>query len=826
MRCAVFLVEMLDFSLTIASWIYLCLMYLLEYIYYSLAYMVLPQADAVSAAIMVERATQRVSLGICNTPILSALLLEFPPSFYIFVMLRLPATKIELGSRDLVWHTHRYQNRKLEYERTGQVPQPSQPVFEDNQDLRLLPYHFPRALSHVAGRSREYDDSLISEEPVPRTSTAFWEDVVASVTTPLLRAQHHRNILDEDVSTSSLASFDDSRVLESTRFGDRDVHSLILRYANERTDFLEPAHTGANDSALWSHTSTESSLCPETPKDNDTEEGDRQSLKADSISNSGSRHRLSFFTFHRRGRRGSLEEDPSRVQTALSSQLDLDGSTDAMTATAKRQLSTSSVSLLEPETQMLLPHRTRRGRRTNSSTFEIDINVSEDSMTESSSRKSEADVGPRSFSLPIRPAEHSRSRSGALPRSRLYISQAAASSSPEKYARTETVATGDSEVVEREDPSHPSNQHVKYDQRTYTYLCHWSGDLHNRTTSKDWDQNSSGSGRQPQAPANANTHAPAGHSTDPESDRVDEEPLDREYHAQDTTFAVNSSYNEDIDTHSPVSSPPCGSEAASVSSGEFHSSPTHFQSFSRSPDQPTPPGEPTLPVLPPPFSATPRRISSNQVLPSSSPTNPFTTPHHYATSHDPTHTSSSPDPLAEPMNPFRTPLHPHTRPSTPAPHTAARPPTRNPRHFIPSPSPPPTTSSRRSLRVYNDSLPASSQPQTPVGLPRNGLPPMNSIGGAYTAPAGGRALRRQGFEQSGRQSPTRRPGAWMTRAWRGVSGANLNGEQENLGVESEVERRVREGLEERRERSGREEVDMTGNGGLDEEGLTRTPPRG
>ena len=150
-------------------------------------------------------------------------------------MLRLPATKIELGSRDLVWHTHRYQNRKLEYEQTGRVPHPSQPVFADSQDLRLLPYHFPRALSHVVTRrSPEYGDSLISEEPVPRTSTAFWEDVVAATSTPLLRAQHHRDILDEDVSTSSLASFDDSHVLESTDLGDGTAKTSVLMLMKEQ----------------------------------------------------------------------------------------------------------------------------------------------------------------------------------------------------------------------------------------------------------------------------------------------------------------------------------------------------------------------------------------------------------------------------------------------------------------------------------------------------------------------------------------------------------------------------------------------------------------
>ena len=66
----------------------------------------------------------------------------------------------------------------------------------------------------------------------------------------------------------------------------------------------------------------------------------------------------------------------------------------------------------------------------------------------------------------------------------------------------------------------------------------------------------------------------------------------------------------------------------------------------------------------------------------------------------------------------------------------------------------------------------------------------------------------------------------MTRAWRGVSGADWHGEQENSGAESEAQRRVRERLEERRERGGSEEGEVGGNGEMNGEGLMRTPPRG
>ena len=58
---------------------------------------------------------------------------------------------------------------------------------------------------------------------------------MAAATTPLLHAQHHRDALDEDVSTSSLASFDDSHVLESTHFGDDDEHPPVLMLMKDRS---------------------------------------------------------------------------------------------------------------------------------------------------------------------------------------------------------------------------------------------------------------------------------------------------------------------------------------------------------------------------------------------------------------------------------------------------------------------------------------------------------------------------------------------------------------------------------------------------------------
>lgn len=171
--------------------------------------------------------------------------------------------------------------------------------------------------------------------------------------------------------------------------------------------------------------------------------------------------------------------------------------------------------------------------------------------------------------------------------------------------------------------------------------------------------------------------------------------------------------------------------------------------FGATPRRPVPyppsTSNPFSPPLPPPFSATPRTVSFNLALPSSS-----TRPSHH--------------PSSPPILTFRT-----------------------------SPSPPHTPT----MAIYNDALPPATQPQTPVGLPRNGLPPMSSQNPFgrnpyFTAPAGfGRNRTRNVDGWQGSATPTRRG----------------REEQENVTEAVEAERRVR------RERGqGR----LEGRGRLDE----------
>ena len=125
------------------------------------------------------------------------------------------------------------------------------------------------------------------------------------------------------------------------------------------------------------------------------------------------------------------------------------------------------------------------------------------------------------------------------------------------------------------------------------------------------------------------------------------------------------------------------------------------------------PWNPPLPVPPHAFSAVRRAVSFTPTLQSATPSPSFT--------------------------PQNTPL--------PTGHE----------HLTLSGTPP--TQQTPSYEVYNDRLPASSQPQTPRGLPTNGVPRsgLPSIyRGAFTAPAGiARRARQRGSGNAQDESPTR-----------------------------------------------------------------------
>lgn len=88
------------------------------------------------------------------------------------------------------------------------------------------------------------------------------------------------------------------------------------------------------------------------------------------------------------------------------------------------------------------------------------------------------------------------------------------------------------------------------------------------------------------------------------------------------------------------------------------------------------------------------------------------------------------------------------------------------------------------LRIYNDSLPASSQPQTPQNLPE--ARHQSRLQGAYTAPVQ-RAEHRSTYHSGtvrGRQSRARSPSGMDTPGFRGLYGGIENSDDPSLVWES------------------------------------------
>ena len=227
---------------------------------------------------------------------------------------------------------------------------------------------------------------------------------------------------------------------------------------------------------------------------------------------------------------------------------------------------------------------------------------------------------------------------------------------------------------------------------------------------------------------------------------------------------------------------------------DFDGSNDHVEVIQINPRKTPPLGRSASPDLPPHsslFSLASRHISSNDTVPHSPSAiglnSTFTAPN-----------SSPPRLLYSADNPFgRMTVD---RPSPTYEQRSSTPPS--------MPSPPPRTP-RRSIPIYNDSLPASSQPQTPAGLPRNGIPSMTMVG-AYTAPPAPNPSRRRITPSSVLQSPTRASSTFSRERSTGATGVHRTSDQENGGIENEMHRmRLQQSLERRAEGNGTVDLDTT-----------------
>ncbi len=576
-------------------------------------------------------------------------------------MLRLAPTEIVIGSRDLAWHAERHEARQSQRAngyRVEVIGSPTRPLSETTERAKsTLPYRFTPLSIRKTGVNPIPDGSSISKDPVPRGSRLFWDNILAEAGPPLgiqvkNIGRRPRIVEQSDESDGVIRSSQASIEEDSQNPTEPDYTTLF-----DPKPFLRPGSPSEYASVIEYAENSEDVLTG-----NDFDGRPHQfdlPIRSSSLLNSGKKR---------------MKEDSSVNRGDLSHSRYLDGCSDFRPFDPMKSGSADDV-----ESESNFMQYSARGfqiRTAAKSRGGVELD-----FPEYSHMTSESFSSCSSPQLPLpRSVDNFRRRSGGLPRSPLYISQAAASSSPEKRPRASKTGEGDSTM---------------------------------------------NVGLLAQPPRRRKTYKPYSPS----------------YPFDVSETSLISSYpdaNEDISTDepcrnsSPISPFPSTPESdGNIDEESIHSSPilkpglsparfnwnTQQEAFP-SLRHPLP-----LPPIPPrPFSATPRTASFNYALPSS---------------------SISPNP------------------SPPSVHNSS-----------------PSLTPRR-IRVYNDRLPASSQPQTPARLPRNGLPPLFSqsqygIGiGIQTAPAGNGRRR----ESIGSTTPTRRRG-------------RTSEDQENLGIVAEVTRRL------------------------------------
>ncbi|MCJ1418346.1 hypothetical protein MMC32_004693 [Xylographa parallela] len=701
-------------------------------------------------------------------------------------MLRLPTTKIDLGPRDLAWHIDRYHQRKARYDEGHHMNGSVRSAHRESQvqsskvPFRCLPHqhvYVPQATSRVV-----VDDALVSSEPVPRDSNAFWNGVVAVAGTSMQNSEPlpHERYSDVEAAASSSESHNTSIPSDpSSGFDELETLQQGHEHARNAHDLRDVLEAATRLAELRSQFSVDSSQSSENGKEDVTNnfvdlEAGRGATPA---------RRRTFFNFRRAEHDGGIDEDISTLSRSFSSQLDFNDSHESMPIYnehgEEEDLAIArAVPISRSVPRPVLQHTTSRLRGQGSQLEDEEAELAETIASLHELIDGAVSPAPR---LPAH-IEHLRSRSGTIARSPLYLSQAVTSSSPEKASTVSLYHTSLQPESMTSLLSLPPRRAKQYKPKSSSSIgskaSHDSNDL----------RISRGTARHPHQ------------STHPEWDEPNE-----------LQNAISHSNGHPIDaTFQPPST---------------HTSPAY--TFASSPPQPSPhsittthrPSPPQLPPLPPPFSSTRRLVSFNLALPSPPPANPFTSP--ARPSPPPAHPPNASTP--NDLNPFRAPSsHSHrTIASTPPSRSV----THLPRHYTPSPSPPPPTTPHRSMRIYNDALPAFAQPQTPLGLPRHGVY-ASGPGAYYTAPArGNRGPEHRGNGdgvgqrgETARAVAASRASPWHTptrTSWLRRSRARAMDEQENVGVYVEAERRLRVRAEERERVEEREWERWGGRAGGD-----------
>ncbi len=780
-------------------------------------------------------------------------------------MLRLGPTQIRLDAKDLAWHVGRHHDRQARRAEvpTGEVISKAKrsPKKLEDGHIQLVPYTIPyRSALQRAEDVEQRDTSIFSKEPVPGNARSFWDKILADAGTPT-RTQSTilANATVIDPSDDFLEHTHSSRVSIEDDITDVEHDARDIGVKSGRRNPLHDSD-GQSSSEALTPTSSESPEPLQNDRHDDLDGGKvnrKDSLEGDTQASS-SKRRMSFFPFHRRVAPANVDGSSDAVTHLLSNSMVFDGPFDAhdryyggssQSSTGnfeaplrdcrygsrhdRRAIQSSLDALVSDEEgglvtdNLTLPLNLRSSIRRVSSELEV-FGPREDrasanetpwptltSHTAGSARSLVGTAHPREAaenlldtrstiravssdlesslietewpSLSTSQAiSNLRQPSATLPPSSLRFFQTAASSSPDQHAVNAAEPDSNVEPETRGLLAHPPRRPGNYRLRTESPSFETFDESSKAFYTSQVDGTSASRVATPEVPSLLLSHPPIRRpppvpvlsrsalnasppqATDFHQPSPSTVPFDELNNLRISPHEISSDYLTLTPQHQHHNHISTYRSFSSISSSHGHPSSSHGQISSNSSRGLSPyaaefmtPSAQRRPSshlpLPPPFSSTPRHVSFDYALPSSSPNAPLTPPH----PHTPTPPSHSPN------SPIRIP-------------------------------------------IYQDNRDPATQPQTPAGLRRNGLPVMMATQNPfYTAPVRPRTVglgrREQRVEDwQAFATPTRRG-----RVGRGV-GDEVNGGQENADRIGEEERMLRRemawGV-----RMGREERGRRGN---------------
>ena len=616
-------------------------------------------------------------------------------------MLRMRPTQIELNARDYQWHNVRHENRQRQRAKASPVEvattnAPQYTLYRTHEDSTSQ-YRFSSSpVSEDSGIIAAPQMPLFSKKP---DLHRFWSGVVAGAgLLPEVRSVHVAKPVVIAEPSDLISGLSSSRgSIEETRNDSQDLDKEANSHEENVTRSFRSKEDGGMDYYGGCSVPRRPIRSTDIPGGNQTsnyQDDSNTSMLQQSLHR---RRHLSRFTLHHHSYAG--DEAPSLYRRD-SDLRNLDGPSDLL-ATMYELPVAFPASTAKPDIShgSALEHCIRVPRATfprGLSDYEQTVQRAEPVRTAAPSEYA-IELSLSTSARPQLQVNPFRQQSSVHPRSPLYISQIATSSSPETRSRPSSYISGHDMSNEMEMLSIKPHRH-----NCYTAM-ESAQDVfqHDVDTSVDAPINMAHGSTAP-VPELHHTH------------------LSPQIVQSGSQYSINAS--------------PADSSSASANSHR-RLSPSHTQ-------EPVTPRylsrhHPSLTVPPYPFSAVRRAVSFTPALPSASP-------------------------------PPWPPLHSTASDS-------------NSTSLSPSLTPPPRTPS---YAIYNDHLPALSQPQTPAGLPTNGLhrSGLPSIyRAAFTAPAGmaRSAQQQQSRNLYGSESPTRSRGRAMQ--WR-------MGDQENErhGLETEL----------------------------------------